>query len=972
MYKNAACLGIALKYLISLLLLLSIQQKSFAWSLKTHLWIAQQILNDVADDAHVNIDGKTYLVPYAIYNALKLHPDKFRMGCLGPDVFPDPLVGQTTTHPGVQGGWQTDNWLRHLLSNAQTPEAIAFSYGFSVHASSDIFAHTYVNAYAGDIFELTDPEREVELRHFVLEKYIEGLTPVPLDNAGNPVSWTSRLSAPADFIKKTLILNDDVFKENLKAKTGFHLGAMYVAQKSVAGIQKGSQALVEEYSKWAATYYKLQNDYYGSLGTAQLNLVTAREGLRIAADLLEVKQKVLDEAKKVWENAKEIRAKYPALIDVQQNALITQTRIATELASASVRISANALDRIGSLYSKIGKLRKKISDKGCGRLPRPLRGPCNKVVRGLLGDIGGLEADIRVLNASINAAKQAAETAENLKKEINEKLKRLQKDYNAAVNGLADRTFELAIDAASANLQLQQTAVNKAREGVEKAIEVVAKAQEEVDKIDPIVDEIKKLYDKYNSLTLLMGNWVKGIDKATEEYILASERAGVKMVSGTGNPLDEYTKWLSCYGLVFTGVPIQFMEGGCFLIEELAKLKEKYDKLIERLPEWLQWVVAPTKKISELITAEAKPEMEKAFFSLTAFVTDEATAEFLNVLVNPENATLGKLNEVFREDGTTKRLLTFTDVSSVVLKDLKVENGFLNTEKFGPLRNSVTLAKLALLDPAALNQLIKNYVGEYNSPYYGSTYFRSNEPNFTILLDAVKSIDGNHQWQAFALPYPRKGGIGPGARKQNYGYNYFADGTREKGFRLWVDPYIRERVFYKLFPLSALGALGEIPELNASRYTHVECPQNPFPATQDANGNMLHQDLTCEVVSDPGLDVRAITFSTVEEYSAQFFTCPGREAEQYYTSIAAFGSLKKAELLNSSVNAKYPDIKTKLVKRGGIFKRWRLIITDCASRANAVAARDIAIRRRFAKKIKLYRVNNPSVTIKVLKKSKID
>jgi hypothetical protein len=97
--------------------------RAAAWSLKTHVWIAQQVLNDAAD-GQLTIAGGTYAIPPPVLNALRLHPDRYRMGSLGPDVFPDPVVGQMTTHPGVGGGWQTDDWLKHLLTTATTGDRV--------------------------------------------------------------------------------------------------------------------------------------------------------------------------------------------------------------------------------------------------------------------------------------------------------------------------------------------------------------------------------------------------------------------------------------------------------------------------------------------------------------------------------------------------------------------------------------------------------------------------------------------------------------------------------------------------------------------------------------------------------------------------------------------------------------------------------------------------------------------------------
>jgi len=81
----------------------------------------------------------------------------------GGDIYPDLVIGQTTTHPGVDGAWQTDDWLRHMVRNAMNPREVTIASGYPAHASSDVFAHSYLNNYAGDVFELGD-ERAVEIR----------------------------------------------------------------------------------------------------------------------------------------------------------------------------------------------------------------------------------------------------------------------------------------------------------------------------------------------------------------------------------------------------------------------------------------------------------------------------------------------------------------------------------------------------------------------------------------------------------------------------------------------------------------------------------------------------------------------------------------------------------------------------------------------------------------------------------------
>ena len=84
------------------------------------------------------------------------------------------LVGQAIVHPGVAGGWQAADWLNLLLSNAGTDDQLAFAWGYAMHFAGDSFAHSYVNNYAGGVFEIgADRTKAIELRHFRLEKYID-------------------------------------------------------------------------------------------------------------------------------------------------------------------------------------------------------------------------------------------------------------------------------------------------------------------------------------------------------------------------------------------------------------------------------------------------------------------------------------------------------------------------------------------------------------------------------------------------------------------------------------------------------------------------------------------------------------------------------------------------------------------------------------------------------------------------------
>ena len=171
-----------------------------AFGLRTHLYIADQVWQDLAD-CRVGIRSQNFAVPAASCRAIRAHRGEFLAGALGPDVFPDVLVGQAIVHPGVANGWQANDWLGHLLAHADADPELAFAWGYAMHYAGDAFAHSYVNNYAGGVFEITsDRTKAIELRHFRLEKYIDQHLGYELDPA--------LLRVPAGFLSEQLIQYD--------------------------------------------------------------------------------------------------------------------------------------------------------------------------------------------------------------------------------------------------------------------------------------------------------------------------------------------------------------------------------------------------------------------------------------------------------------------------------------------------------------------------------------------------------------------------------------------------------------------------------------------------------------------------------------------------------------------------------------------------------------------------------------------
>lgn len=228
-----------LVFMISLFYAVSVA----AFDTKTHVWIGQQIINDLENDVNHNISlppfGEFSVDPQ-IANSILNNKSTYRMGNVGPDAFPDIAGGQFTVHSGTRNGWKTDQWLEFIQEGASTEKEIAFFYGMIGHAAADVFAHTYVNMYAGDVFDFFDGELDTEARHVVLEKYIANHLPSLKDFNGTYIGEPYQVVSvggdlPLNYIGAKFIRNSSVMNEYEKANM-LHLAAMYKIEKEVSQI----------------------------------------------------------------------------------------------------------------------------------------------------------------------------------------------------------------------------------------------------------------------------------------------------------------------------------------------------------------------------------------------------------------------------------------------------------------------------------------------------------------------------------------------------------------------------------------------------------------------------------------------------------------------------------------------------------------------------------------------------------------
>ncbi len=150
------------------------------------------------------------------------------------------------------------------------------------------------------------------------------------------------------------------------------------------------------------------------------------------------------------------------------------------------------------------------------------------------------------------------------------------------------------------------------------------------------------------------------------------------------------------------------------------------------------------------------------------------------------------------------------------------------------------MARLALLSSSELRRLVQRLGGDPQKVVVSDT-----GGHYSALFDTTISIDGNHQWQPYGLPYPRATGVPEPkeAEKRKYGYGP-RDGDGH-GFPLFIDKSIREIVFLELFPEKMGGEIMTRQELMMPNYPFPECKRNPFPIAFDEFGSPKDADDEC-------------------------------------------------------------------------------------------------------------------------------
>ncbi len=200
---------------------------AYAWKVKTHVYSANLIIDEInKNNGYVEIKpfGKFQVAP-EYRDLIRVYPDFYRAGAIGPDLFSDIIIGQTIIHTGndmytsgelIEVFWDAAKNLpeyspsdvqrmidvsisstipidKYNPKNPNDPanqylrvdnkmQAKAFMLGYMAHAAGDYFGHSYVNHWAGGTWPnvadgLTQAEKDIIRKHSVIEAYVDSMIP---------------------------------------------------------------------------------------------------------------------------------------------------------------------------------------------------------------------------------------------------------------------------------------------------------------------------------------------------------------------------------------------------------------------------------------------------------------------------------------------------------------------------------------------------------------------------------------------------------------------------------------------------------------------------------------------------------------------------------------------------------------------------------------------------------------------------
>ena len=768
------------RFMIALCVLLWSQQ-AHALKVDTHVWVAQAILNDLdkGPTITITIHGKqrSANVPEFVRKAILENRQEFLLGSIGPDAFPGIFEGQMTIHPGFQTkGWGSGDWLAHLLRKAESQSEIAFAYGALIHAAADIFTHTYVNSYSGDIYSLKDGEVDVETRHYLLESYIASKAP-PMTDGGRPAAAAhdlimrdGKLPIPVALLRRAFLDDPDAAQE--WGKNGSpHFKAIHDLNRQLKQLSRDNGPLDTLHT----LAQKLLIRYYTGLEVNDAELKKLNDAHQRIRDLSNGQIDNLQTFDKDFRD--QVGKVLGAGHQVELDALAEAQKLIVAIQAANGDLSKAELD----LAKRVKEL-EDLLDPPCDQICTAAEKPKHcKYLNTPSCDVGNICKQVCNAHANRPGFEDAARLAGLLRQAMLDQLEGSITKYKQA-NEVAFKTAE-SIRTVEGKL-------------LHDAIDLAQRFTQHVDPVKGIVLE-----------------WLADNDKTMDAYFFANGDA-IRLTMLHQSPLPPLKHWVDCNFPSLLGVPSQIAGSNCAVRNLMTEIRDAIDAL-KRI------AVSDVPILREIEQVEAKIEKSlklAAKAELTNFgtrLTGHDMQSLLDVISKPVTAEM--LNEEFARTQGNKKLVLFTDVATRINTEMGIQQNGPDAAAFNPdsypvIFNAQRLSRLALLDAKGLNKIT------------GLKVFGKSARTQNVIFRFASSIDGNHQWLQHAPPYPRRSPYIP-VCGTNYGYS--------EPFPLWATKSGKS-VFGDLFkgPLTpgleipkSLGLRSALP----SSYPYRPTKRTPYP-----------------------------------------------------------------------------------------------------------------------------------------------
>ncbi len=229
------------KYISLIFLSVLLASNAFAFKVPTHVAVANATIDELVKTIQSG-NGNDRVIFHGVtldvtnnqaYLAIINYQNYFRSGTTGPDAYPDMVTGQMYMHTN-NGEFYAENptrartrledrdstreyrsidyamkmlefWNSYtFIDDVKRNEALAFVMGYFGHCVADSFSHTWVNNHVKGYFDYFNGQGlfgtlTEEIKHIVLEAYIDAYVPNDLRNTGTNYNRMN-LHAPYDFL----------------------------------------------------------------------------------------------------------------------------------------------------------------------------------------------------------------------------------------------------------------------------------------------------------------------------------------------------------------------------------------------------------------------------------------------------------------------------------------------------------------------------------------------------------------------------------------------------------------------------------------------------------------------------------------------------------------------------------------------------------------------------------------------------